>query len=285
MNKTGKILFIPIVGIFICFGVITWLIRVNVNNLGLPVITASDIVPGNGNVLVVFPHADDEVGICGTLAMLQKAGIQTNYLCLTRGEEGRKSGNQSSKELIQERTEELKNAANILGISTLVQDTFPDSDISNVPDSLLKSALTNAINRFKPETIITYDDKKGLYGHLDHIHTARAVIEVCQASKNSTSFSVNQVISLTQPQKIIKLYLKYSKKFNKRFYKVNKLELPNPEFAINTFKARKQKEKLLVNYEKRKIISSLMPHKKWMPNYVFHFIHDREYFHYSWSKD
>lgn len=45
-------------------------------------------------VLVVFPHPDDEAfGVSGTLAQFVDAGVPVTYACLTLGQMGRNLGN------------------------------------------------------------------------------------------------------------------------------------------------------------------------------------------------
>ncbi|TKG96886.1 PIG-L family deacetylase [Puteibacter caeruleilacunae] len=264
---------------------ILWYVKYVVTDGDAVQLDVEKLAPQDGRVLVIFPHPDDEVSVCGTIALLDNAGIETNYLCLTRGEKGAKEKGQTALNLMKERTQELKNSAAILGIDILVQDTLPDGELSAMNDSIIKDVILREINRFKPETIITYDTNKGLYGHLDHIKTSRNVVQLCEQYSDSSFFSVNSVVSFTLPEKLVEVFLNNSKKFKNRFYKINDLNLPKPEFAVKTFSSRSQVEAVLNNYNKRKIISNLMPHKRWLPKDLYYYIHDREYFYYSWKRN
>ena len=121
--------------------------------------------------LAIFAHPDDESLACGgTLARLSDAGVRVVLLCASRGERGRTAdpslvphGN-----LGEVRSQELRDAAAILGLSDLIILNHPDGDLRWDHVKELHDDIVSAIGTHKPEVVITFDED-GLYWHLDHI--------------------------------------------------------------------------------------------------------------------
>src|SRR6187401_462949 len=84
-------------------------------------------------LLVVFAHPDDEsMGMGGTLAKYAAQGIETHYLCATRGERGwfgPEEQNPGSSALGQIRERELTAAVRELGITGLEFLDYIDSEV------------------------------------------------------------------------------------------------------------------------------------------------------------
>ena len=122
-------------------------------------------------VLAIFAHPDDESLACGgTLARLSDAGATVVLICASRGEKGSVSdpalvpdGN-----LARVRTNELRQAAEVLGIAEVIILDHPDGDLRWRNHHYLHIDIVRAIRRFRPEAIITFAED-GLYWHLDHI--------------------------------------------------------------------------------------------------------------------
>lgn len=128
------------------------------------------------NLLLIFPHADDEVFSAGGLIhRLSKKGRKTTVLILTKGEKGTPDGayNEHLKTI---RIEESKKVAHLLGITHLIQKDFGDGklqfkkkEIKAYIDSLLQSTHANYVVTF---------DTSGLYGHPDHIACSEVVTDL-----------------------------------------------------------------------------------------------------------
>lgn len=146
----------------------------------------------NLTILAVFAHPDDEVfGIGGTLATYARQGVQVVLVCATRGEVGEIAEGTSAtpENLGQVREEELRCAADVLGISDLIFLDYRDSGMAGTPENEDPRAFMNApteevveslvgiIRQVRPQVVITFDPQ-GAYGHPDHIaihrHTCKA---------------------------------------------------------------------------------------------------------------
>jgi len=77
----------------------------------------------NLKLLCIFAHPDDEsMGMGGTLAKYAAEGVETYYVCASRGERGwfgPEEQNPGLKRLGQIRTQELENAVKELGMKGL----------------------------------------------------------------------------------------------------------------------------------------------------------------------
>ena len=122
-------------------------------------------------VLAVFAHPDDESLACGgTLARLSDAGARVVLMCASRGENGSVSDPAllPDGDLARVRTEELQEAARVLGIADLIVLDHPDGELrwAHVPQ--LHAEIVAAVQQHRPDAVITFAED-GLYWHLDHI--------------------------------------------------------------------------------------------------------------------
>lgn len=130
------------------------------------------------HILVVFPHPDDEAfGVSGTLAQYANSGVPITYACLTLGEMGRNLGNPpfATRESLPEiRREELKKAAEAIGIQDLRMMGLRDKTVEFEDDEKMVQMMTSLINEVNPSLIITFYPNYAV--HPDHEATARAVV-------------------------------------------------------------------------------------------------------------
>ncbi len=152
--------------------------------------------------MAVHAHPDDEVfDTGGTLARLAAEGIRTVLVTATLGEAGEvvDSGldQVARKELYQKlhevRLEELKASAEILHVNEVHILGYRDSGIAGSehnkhPASFCRAPLDEAVKRLvalirqsKPQVIATYD-RKGGYGHPDHIQVHRITLIAFEAA-------------------------------------------------------------------------------------------------------
>ncbi len=140
-----------------------------------------------GRLLAVFAHPDDESFACGgTLAYYATKGFDVTLVCATRGEAGEISDASlaSRENLAEVREGELRNAADVLGVTELVLLDYRDSGMAGTPDNEHPRAfgrakpddvvreLVGIVRRSRPHVVITFDANGG-YGHPDHIAAHR----------------------------------------------------------------------------------------------------------------
>src|SRR5579872_4442081 len=119
-------------------------------------------------IVCVFAHPDDEAfGPGGTIALLAKEN-DVYILCATKGEAGQNSLTDLETPLQNERMEELKRSAKILGVKKVIFLDFIDGTLSNSLYHKLAEKITQYLNELKPEMLLTYENR-GISGHIDHI--------------------------------------------------------------------------------------------------------------------
>ena len=147
-------------------------------------------------------HPDDEsFGMGGTLALYAKRGVETYYVCATRGEAGTVdekylNGFKNTAEL---RTDELMRAAKHLGLKEVFFLDYRDSGMLGMEDNQHPNAQINHpveevagkvvkyIRELKPDIVVTFDPIGG-YKHPDHIHIHKATVFAFANSDNPTFY-------------------------------------------------------------------------------------------------
>lgn len=143
-------------------------------------------------ILAIFAHPDDEAfSSGGTIACYAETGVDVILVCATRGEAGEISdpGFATPETLGQVREDELRCAAEAMGIKDLIFLDYRDSGMAGTPENKHPRAFMNApaetvistlveiIRHVQPQIIVTFEPNGG-YGHPDHIaihnHTVSA---------------------------------------------------------------------------------------------------------------
>lgn len=156
-------------------------------------------------LLLVFAHPDDEsMGMGGTLAKYAEEGVETYYLCASRGERGwfgPEEQNPGLSALGQLRTKELENAVRELGMKGLYFLDTIDGEVDQADHAEAIRRIVTHIRRIKPQVVVTFPPD-GNYGHPDHIaagqFTSAAI--VCAAD------SSYQDADSLPPHRVLKLY-------------------------------------------------------------------------------
>ncbi len=152
-----------------------------------------------GTLLLVHAHPDDEAISTGGVMMKAKAdGHRVVLVTATRGEVGEiyNMDEAASRPRLGEiRTQELKNAAAILGVDRLEILGYRDSGMVDTgdnkdPRSFHQAALQDAAAKLavvmreeRPQVVVTYAED-GVYGHPDHIkahHVTNAACDLLEA--------------------------------------------------------------------------------------------------------
>jgi LmbE family N-acetylglucosaminyl deacetylase len=140
-------------------------------------------------LLVAFAHPDDEsMGMGGTLAKYSAQGVETYYVCASRGERGwcgpedQYPGLQALGQL---REKELRAAVKELGMNGLYFLDYIDGDVDQADPNEAVGKIVSYIRRIQPQVVVTFPPD-GNYGHPDHIamgqFTSAAVVCAADAS-------------------------------------------------------------------------------------------------------
>lgn len=121
--------------------------------------------------LFIFAHPDDETfATGGTIAKLVKKGMIVNLICATRGEAGQ-IGNPpicTQKELGNIREQELRFAANMLGIKEIFFLGLIDGTLKDLAQKDITIAITTILKKENPDIVFTFDSNGGESTHPDH---------------------------------------------------------------------------------------------------------------------
>lgn len=151
--------------------------------------------------MAVHAHPDDEViSTGGVLARAAAQGITTVLVTCTGGEQGDGPGGIKPQDAGHDadavravRREELARSCAILGITHVELLGFRDSGMagwdtaadpaafSNVPLEQARARLDALVERYRPDVVVTYDERGG-YGHPDHVMAHRIAVASTEAT-------------------------------------------------------------------------------------------------------
>lgn len=231
-------------------------------------------------ILAFFPHPDDEVTVAGTLMKLIAQGHEVHLVCMTRGEAGNSGERYTREELATLRTEEMKRAASIIGVRELHLLTYPDGGLDEMGLDSIKGIVLDWVEELKPEILISYDSKVGLYGHSDHRLSGLAVEQVYVENKGRGDFTPSQLFQVTLSPKQIQVALKLSSGFQRNYPKDMEKGLPRPDFSVSTQPYFDRVLQVMQAHETQQaVLKDLMPYHDRVPIWIYSRIFDREYFH------
>lgn len=163
----------------------------------------------------VFAHPDDETfGTGSTLAKYSREGVEVHLMVATRGERGWPVATHPGlAEVARVRTEELKNAAAILGIRQVTYLNYLDGDLDKANQTEVLGQIVRELRRVRPQVVITFDPF-GNYGHPDHIAIAQftqaALVLAADASYQDPAHlpahRVSKLYYLVDSQPLLDLY-------------------------------------------------------------------------------
>lgn len=153
-------------------------------------------------VLACFGHPDDEAfGTGGTLAKLAARGVGVSLVCATRGEVGEISDPSlaTPATLGEVREQELRCAAQALGIDTPIFLGYRDSGMAGTPENKDPRAFMNAdpeevvvrlvklMRDLRPQAVVTFEPGGG-YGHPDHMAISRLTTQAFELAGDRSAF-------------------------------------------------------------------------------------------------
>lgn len=127
----------------------------------------------------LYAHPDDET-FGASLAIIEMGRREDRFVLLsaTPGDAG-KAGPYApltAKKLAERRKEELRQAADLLGISLIHHLNHRDGKLAEVPRDQLMREVSRFINNHGTEVVLTFPED-GIYGHPDHVAIHFAVKE------------------------------------------------------------------------------------------------------------
>jgi LmbE family N-acetylglucosaminyl deacetylase len=132
-------------------------------------------------LLAIFAHPDDEsLGAGSTLAKYSAEGVETYLICATAGERGwngEEKDNPGFFELGKIRKNELRCAAETLGIKQVFFLDYIDGDLDQANPQEAIDKLAAIIRKVRPQVALSFGPD-GAYGHPDHI----AISQLAQAA-------------------------------------------------------------------------------------------------------
>ena len=129
----------------------------------LPIVTE---VPDRA--MVVFAHPDDaEIGSGGVVATWIAAGCEVTYVLCTNGAAGTADRALMPAELVRQRADEQRAAADAMGVKHVVMLGYPDGELEDTRQFL--GDVVRAIRQYRPHTVFVHDPHR-IHGfqHRDH---------------------------------------------------------------------------------------------------------------------
>lgn len=128
-------------------------------------------------VICIIPHADDAALYCGgTLARISRKGHRIVLVRVTNDDKD--SVGISTVETIERNRAELRIAANLMGITRVIDLDYPSDVLGDVSEVQLREHFVRLIRQYVPYAVFSFDPYGVLYeNNQDHIKVAQAVDE------------------------------------------------------------------------------------------------------------
>lgn len=188
----------------------------------------------NQRVLMVFPHADDEIIAAGLTQGLIQQGCEIHLLTLGRG---------AQAEEVAIRKAELECSVSKQGIHQLYNPGFPTNTWDAVmADEIqfwyeerdsIKATIQAKISAFQPQVMITYDSEIGGYGHPEHRIPAEIAEELLAEYQADSTFSVETIFQITLPDPLEKELVGGKPGYANALERTGSKGLPTPDVAVD----------------------------------------------------
>ncbi|MDG2101809.1 MAG: PIG-L family deacetylase [Dehalococcoidales bacterium] len=152
--------------------------------------------------MVIFAHPDDaEIGTGATIAKWIKNGSEVVYVLATTGSSGSNDMNMTSNKIVDIRSNEQIEAANVLGVKEIISLNFIDGMLES--NRKLLSDLVLNIRKFKPETVFTHDPfRMNNFLHRDHRNLGFSVMDAIYPYARDHLHFPEQINNEVQPHKV-----------------------------------------------------------------------------------
>lgn len=154
-------------------------------------------------ILYVFPHPDDES--FGPAPVMKQQLEQRNevfLLTLTRGgaTKVRHKLGLNVEQMGEIRYKEMQKVEKVLGLSGMTVLNFPDGGLQDTNPLELEKAVTEHIQKIKPQLIVSYP-VQGVSGHHDHLVTHAVVKRVFEELTSNGAAYLKRLAFTTLPNK------------------------------------------------------------------------------------
>ncbi|MCC6144400.1 MAG: PIG-L family deacetylase [Candidatus Hydrogenedentes bacterium] len=126
--------------------------------------------------MIISPHADDAAAFCGgTIARFADEGWRIILVRVT--DDAKDSVDLTRDETIHRNTEELHDAARILGVAEVVELGYETDCLADVSLVALRERFVWLFRKYQPYAVFSFDPFGMYEGNMDQIRTAQAVEE------------------------------------------------------------------------------------------------------------
>jgi LmbE family N-acetylglucosaminyl deacetylase len=197
--------------------------------------------------MAILAHPDDEsLGAGPTLARYADEGIETSLVTATLGQSGRYKdlrrgdpGHPGPERLGAIREDELRRAADVLGIRHLVLLRHMDGALDRVEPTRAVAEIAAWLRELRPDVVLTFGADGG-YGHPDHIAICQfATAGIVAAAAGDTHaerapHAVSKLYYMAWPAATGQAYESAFKKLTSTVDGVERESQPWPEWQITT---------------------------------------------------
>jgi LmbE family N-acetylglucosaminyl deacetylase len=162
-------------------------------------------------VMVIMAHPDDpEFFSGGTIALWAREGAEIIYLILTNGNKGSDDPAMSPERLRQVRRTEQREAADLLGVKTIIFLDEPDGELQ--PTLQVRKKVVREIRRHRPHVVICPDPSAYYFGntyvnHPDHRMAGQVALEAIFPAARNRMYHPDLLDEGLLPHAVREIYL------------------------------------------------------------------------------
>ena len=237
-------------------------------------VRATALVPTElpAKVLVVLARPSQELEMAGTLAELDDAGAQVSLLSLTAGEAQPPDVAFAGDKLADIRTDELANAADILGVDSVTDAGLADGSLLGAEPAEVTGVISDAIKKSTPSIILTVSDRTGEDGD------SQAAAAYALAAAQTDGSGVARIWTVTRGDRELS--------WNSRLGHPVATEVPEPQVAVRIDDQTATKGDVLLAHgtQSPDLADSTYPFADRLPAWAYFRFWDREYFALAWGE-
>ena len=209
--------------------------------------------------------------MAGTLAELEDAGAQVSLLSLTAGESQPPDVAFAGDKLADIRSDELANAADILGVDTVANGGLAEGSLLAAEPDQVTGVISAAIAQAKPSIILTVSDETGQDAD------SQAVAAYALAAAQADDAGVARVWTVTRGDREVS--------WNARLGHPVAADVPEPQVAVRIDDQTATKGEVLLAHgtQSPDLAESTYPFADRLPAWAYFRFWDREYFALTWG--